>query len=90
MKDIFPYFFYVGVVCILAFSELVDSHVAFIALTLLLVLYNVAELIWLYKNNKKYFFLNPILLAIIANFLAYNGGLSNLLLLDEDEPALSF
>lgn len=83
MKDIYPYFIYIGVVCILAFTQLFDPHFTFIALTVLLVLYNLAELSWLYKTNRNYFFINPILLAFIANFLAYNGGLSNLLLLKD-------
>ncbi|MEM6964537.1 MAG: hypothetical protein AAF573_07220 [Bacteroidota bacterium] len=84
MKTLYLYFIYLGIVIILGFMDIIgDEHQRFILLSLLLVLYNFVELGWLYKTNPKYFFINPVVLAVIANFFAYNGGVSNFLLLDE-------
>ena len=55
----------------------------FYGLSGLLVIYNLIEIEWLYRKHRKYFFLNPILLAVFANFFVFNGGLTNFMLYED-------
>jgi hypothetical protein len=55
----------------------------FYSLSGLLVIYNLIEIEWLYRKHRKYFFLNPILLAVFANFFIFNGGLTNFMLYED-------
>jgi len=84
LGKILIYLIYASIVYFLAYTNVIpDNSVRFYSLTVLLLLYNAAELVWLKKTTPKHFFINPILLAVIANFLAYQGGASNFLLLQD-------
>lgn len=53
-------------------------------LTILLLVYVTGELVLLYQNKKRYFFINPILLSSFVMFGLVLGGLSNWILFTEN------
>lgn len=78
------YFTFCSSAVFLGFTNILNNNnLQFFLLSAILVLYNLFECFLLFKRNKKYFYINPVVLAVIANFFAYLGGVSNFLLIED-------
>lgn len=83
MGKVLAYFVYLSFVLFFTYSSVAGSeNFRFYALTSSLLVYNIAELIWLHQHNNKYYFINPVFIGAIMNFVLFLGGTTNFLMMD--------
>ena len=73
-NDIGLYVVFSSLVTLLTWGDWFDADATVFVLSGLLVLYNGFEALWLFFNHRKWFIINPIILALAANFFMYQGG----------------
>lgn len=80
------YVIFIAFATCLGYFDLPVSETQKIAiLSVALIVYNGIEALALYNSNRTYFFLNPIIIACVVNFIIFQGGITNLLLYSDGE-----
>lgn len=81
----FIYIAYLVLVITIGFAGSGNLNTSFIILTILLLGYNIMELVLLKRRQPLYFFINPIVIGAFFTFLLAGGGLSNFFVMEDGE-----
>ena len=78
---------YVGLILLtasLTYAKWPGEDLRVFILSGMLFLYNGVEAVWLWNTNRKWIIINPVILAVGANFMLYQGGVTNFFLIEPD------